>query len=677
VHGTLVVVGGSTSATAHGSARVDMYDPATDAWRPAAPLATGRSAAAATALHGRVYVLGGASAGTTLTATGSAHAYASLIEPTVTVTQAGAVPTYTVTPATLAYPAAGGAKAVTVTATPADAPWSVESDAAWLTVTPGSGGGSKTVTATAQPYTTSVVPQTATLTFTRTDTGAVLKTVAVTQTGPASSILLSPTSYTVDADGGTRTVTVETAPADVPWTVSSNQLWVTPSVTNGVGSGTVDLVIAENFGAGRSATVTIGGKTVSVTQASGLTIDVLVLYTPLARVAQGGTSAIQSLIDLGISKTNQAYQDSGVSQRIRLVRKEEVSYTESGQMLVDITRLQAPADGYLDIAHTLRNAYGADVVHLIVNSPDYCGLAYQMQSVSASFAPWAFGVNHYACIAPIPVLAHELGHNMGLGHDLYVNPGPAPYSYSYGYVNQAAFVAGAPISKRWRTVMAYNDQCAASGFYCVHLDRFSNPSLTYGADPMGHVTNADETRGLNNTAPTIAGFRAAVIAAPSAGHFVTSTEEGEPELQQEPASRTSLFRDPLTEAPSADAAPFVKRSRRVSVDFSFLRATLPRALGGVDTTRELLLQLFPDADGTAELARVELTSTGYVWVGRFRNEPESSVTLAVTGEAVSGSVVTSGRVYSIRPIAGGDHVIEEIDQAALPPEMEPLRPVIP
>jgi hypothetical protein len=34
-------------------------------------------------------------------------------------------------------------------------------------------------------------------------------------------------------------------------------------------------------------------------------------------------------------------------------------------------------------------------------------------------------------------------------------------------------------------------------------------------------------------------------------------------------------------------------------------------------------------------------------------------------------------VYTIRPIAGGDYVIEEIDQAALPPEMEPLRPVIP
>jgi hypothetical protein len=437
------------------------------------------------------------------------------------------------------------------------------------------------------------------------------------------------------------------------------------------------LVFIGNFGPARTATVTIGGKTVSVTQAAGLTIDVMVLYTPSARVAQGGTSAIQSLIDLGISKTNQAYQDSGVRQRIRLVRKEEVSYTESGQMAVDITRLQAPADGYLDIAHTLRNLYGADVVHLIVNSPDFCGLAYQMQSVSASFAPWAFGVNHYSCIAPIPVLAHELGHNMGLGHDPYVNPLAAPYPYSYGYVNQAAFVAGAPISKRWRTVMAYNDQCAAAGFYCVHLDRFSNPGLTYGADPMGHVTNADETRGLNNTAPTIAGFRAAVIAPHSAGPFVTSAEEGEPELQQEPASGTSLFRDPLTGASSADAAPFVRRSRRVTVDFGPLRATLPRGLGGLETTRELLLQLFPDAAGTAELARVELTSTGYVWVGRFQNEPESSVTLAVTGEAISGSVVTSGRVYSIRPIAGGDHVIEEIDQAALPPEMEPLRPVIP
>jgi hypothetical protein len=145
------------------------------------------------ALHDRLYVLGGALPGATLTATGQAHVYTSVLEPTVVVTQAGAAATYgAVTPLTLTYGTAGGTRSVTVTATPGDAPWTVESDELWLTASPGSGVGSKTVTATAATYTTPVVPRTAMLTFRRGD-GSVWKTVAVTQTGPAAVTSVSPT----------------------------------------------------------------------------------------------------------------------------------------------------------------------------------------------------------------------------------------------------------------------------------------------------------------------------------------------------------------------------------------------------------------------------------------------------------------------------------------------------
>jgi hypothetical protein len=224
--------------------------------------------------------------------------------------------------------------------------------------------------------------------------------------------------------------------------------------------------------------------------------------------------------------------------------------------------------------------------------------------------------------------------------------------------------------------MAYNDQCAAAGFYCLHLDRFSNPGLAYSSDPMGHVTTADEARSLNNTVFTVAAFRAAVFTPHFVDYLLTDTEEND-SVEQAAGLGTSLFKEASTGPSSTDVAPFVRRSRRVMVDFGPLRAALPRTLGGSDTTRELPLRLFPDVSGTAELVRVDRTSTGYVWVGRFPNEPESAVTLAVTGETLSGSVVWGGRVYSVRPVAGGDHVIEEIDQAALPPEMEPLAPVIP
>jgi hypothetical protein len=77
-------------------------------------------------------------------------------------------------------------------------------------------------------------------------------------------------------------------------------------------------------------------------------------------------------------------------------------------------------------------------------------------------------------------------------------------------VNQAAFVAGAPTSKRWRDIMAYNDQCTASGFSCTRLRYFSNPSNTYLTDPMGNATTANAVLTLNNTRMTVANFRASI-----------------------------------------------------------------------------------------------------------------------------------------------------------------------
>jgi hypothetical protein len=63
---------------------------------------------------------------------------------------------------------------------------------------------------------------------------------------------------------------------------------------------------------------------------SASTLDVMVVYTPGARSAAGGTSAMNALINLAVTETNQSYANSGISPRIRLVRSQEVSYTSSG-----------------------------------------------------------------------------------------------------------------------------------------------------------------------------------------------------------------------------------------------------------------------------------------------------------------------------------------------------------
>lgn len=249
----------------------------------------------------------------------------------------------------------------------------------------------------------------------------------------------------------------------------------------------------------------------------GSQIDVLVAYTAITRQAAGGTTAIENLINLAVTETNQSYANSGIGQRLRLVNTTEVSYAESGNIDTDLSRLTATSDGYMDNLHDLRNSYNADLVALVVeNGGAYCGVAYLMTSVSTGFASQAFSVTARDCATGYYSFGHELGHNMGARHDWYVDSGSTPYSYAHGYVNTA---------NRWRTVMAYNNLCSANyGFNCTRLPYWSNPNISYGGDPMGvpygSSQPADNHRTLNNTAYTVANFRQSSSPPPATGPLV-------------------------------------------------------------------------------------------------------------------------------------------------------------
>ncbi len=66
---------------------------------------------------------------------------------------------------------------------------------------------------------------------------------------------------------------------------------------------------------------------------SGPVIDAMVLWTPAARNAVGGTTdAIQSLVLAAVANANLAYANSGVHAQLRLVYSGEVNYTEVGHL---------------------------------------------------------------------------------------------------------------------------------------------------------------------------------------------------------------------------------------------------------------------------------------------------------------------------------------------------------
>jgi hypothetical protein len=250
-------------------------------------------------------------------------------------------------------------------------------------------------------------------------------------------------------------------------------------------------------------------------------IDVMVLYTPGAQSAAGGAAAMTARVNLGISETNTSYQNSGINQRINLVYAGLVNYTETGTttagMSTDLNNV-TNGNGALSVVPGLRNTYKADFVSLWETGYNHtggaCGIGWFMSSVSSSFAPYAYNIVDQSCVSPNYSYAHEMGHNMGVRHDWYVDSGVTPYTYAHGYV----YTPG-----KWRTIMAYNDLCSAQSFNCLRLLYWANPDVSYGGVPMGvaagtstacttgnqsnPLCDADDHRTLNNTAATVAGFR--------------------------------------------------------------------------------------------------------------------------------------------------------------------------
>lgn len=149
---------------------------------------------------------------------------------TVTVTQAGAAATLSVTPSNQNVAAIAGSTIFNVTS---NSNWTASSNQPWCTVT-SSGSGNGTVTAVYEEN-FSIEPRVATITVSA--SGAANQTVTVTQEGAAATLAVNPPNHNVSPLAGSVVFMVT---SNTNWTVESNSDWC---LTNTEGSGNADLLV--------------------------------------------------------------------------------------------------------------------------------------------------------------------------------------------------------------------------------------------------------------------------------------------------------------------------------------------------------------------------------------------------------------------------------------------------
>jgi hypothetical protein len=165
--------------------------------------------------------------------------------------------TYSISPTSGSFTAGGGTETVSVTASTESCTWTTSESLSWVSLSPASGTGSGSVTVSVTSNTGAARSGSVTIAG---------RTYTISQAGVSCTYSISPTSGSFTAGGGTETVSVTTSSSSCSWATIESLSWVSLSPTSGTGNGTVTISVAENTGTARSGSITIAGRTYTISQ---------------------------------------------------------------------------------------------------------------------------------------------------------------------------------------------------------------------------------------------------------------------------------------------------------------------------------------------------------------------------------------------------------------------------
>ncbi len=260
-------------------------------------------------------------------------------------------------------------------------------------------------------------------------------------------------------------------------------------------------------------------------------VDVLVLHTPAALAAAGGSQAqLDAEIGAAFMQSELAWSNSGVtSVRLRNVSGGSqsllINYNENPPTPVGCTstipgfcrwighRVFLRTNG---IVQDLRNSAGADLV-VVADQANATGVSYVQRpdcgnepsleetsgcSVGTGYNSFAVAAVSLPFLTSFQVFAHETGHQLGMEHNVNAQVVPS-FPWSFGW-----FVNG-----QNETILSVrNGTASCPNLGCPRAIQYSNPNVPFlGSTVPSGAANAFNARTAAALAPAVSEFRNPVL----------------------------------------------------------------------------------------------------------------------------------------------------------------------